>query len=86
MSHKALLTWAYDGSGIALRVPADCFETMNGQVSVVVHTTDSEVVRTLDREYEVAMCGCDEYHMWVPIRALSDVGTAPATESWNYND
>lgn len=86
MTHKALLTWAYDGSGVALRVAVHCWARRHGQALVTVSTKDLEILRTLEREHDPVMIGCDEYEMWVPARLLDPVGSFPAAESWNWND
>lgn len=86
MTTKAFLTWAYDGSGIALRVPVDCLGELDGQVSIIVTSADPDILRVLSKEFEPIQIGCDEYHLTVPARMITPVTSAPDIQSWNWND
>lgn len=87
---KALLTWAYDGSGVALRVPCTIVHAeAHGEAVVLVETAEPEVVAALKTSYEtdwkkkggkfVAYIGCALAH-------LTPLGSPPALTSWNWND
>lgn len=83
---KVLLTWAYDGSGIALRIPAYVWRDY-GDVSLVsIDTDNAEILKALESCYFVAHVGCNEHEMRVPNGLLSPLESAPAVVSWNWND
>lgn len=88
----ALLTWAYDGSGVALRVPVTCHPHEAGPVTdlyasvrVSLVTTDPEIIRALNSSYEVEWNG-DRAVLTVPQWSLSPLLSLPDIQSWNWND
>ena len=84
---KVLLTWAYDGSGIALRIPAHVWQTYIDTTLLTIHTDNAEIVKALEPQcFYCVQVGCNEYEMRVPNGLLSPLDSAPAVESWNWND